>query len=82
MNGTSSGNLSGHIRNTESWIKVNTITVDFDFNTAYALCNLLMDSDLKKSHCLERDQVDKLSSLGAALGRIVEHPSRENEGVK
>jgi hypothetical protein len=34
----SSSDLTGHIKNTESWIRIKTVQVDLDFETAYALC--------------------------------------------
>lgn len=79
--GTSCGSLSGHIQGTESRIGIKTVSLDLDRATAFALCNLLHDQSLKDSTSLERDQAEALSSLGAALGRIVGHPSQNNMGL-
>ena len=76
--GVSCGHLTGHIRETESRIAIKIIALDLDRETAYALCNLLCDSSLKGSKYLADEQIKKLSSLGAALGRVVEHSSAKN----
>lgn len=76
---TSSGDLSGHIKKTESWIRIKTIQVDLDYETAYALCNVLHHSELDKLQgvCLP-EQLQRLLHLGAAIGQLVEHSSKYN----
>ena len=76
--GTSCGELSGHIRETQSRIKVSEVSLELDSETAYALCNILQKSALENSHSLEKCQKVKLVNLGAALGRIFGHRSQNN----
>jgi len=76
--GTSCGKLSGHIRGTDSHIKVKTVTVDLDYDTAWALCNLLHDFNLESSPNLETSQKTPLINLGSAIGRIIGHGTQNN----
>ena len=79
-NGTQSGSLFGAIKQTESYITLHSVRLVIDYENAYALCNVLHDKSLKESNYLESDQRAKLSSLGTALGRLVENPSQKNTG--
>ncbi len=73
------GDIQGHIKNTETWIRVKTIQIDLDADTAYALCNLLSGSALEKGEIhLEKEQVVRLKNLGAAIGKFIDHPSKDN----
>lgn len=75
----SSGELTGHIMTTDSRIRIKTIQLDLDFETAYALCNVLHweQLDRMKGVCVA-DQIKLLLSLGAAIGQLVEHSSKYN----
>lgn len=76
------GELSGAIEGTDSHIKCTELTLRLDRRTAYALCNLLADSAIERSCALEDEQVPAMSNLGAALGRLIDHPSANNGGRK
>lgn len=74
------GNLNGAIEGTEtSWIATSEVTLKLDAKTAYALANMLTDESLKLA-CCHRLSFDALSNLGAALGRLIDHPSANNGG--
>lgn len=75
------GNLSGVIENTAgSEILVSEVTLRLDRDTAWALANHLTDGAIKRANSVEGSQVAALSSLGAALGRLVDHPAANNGG--
>jgi hypothetical protein len=76
------GDINGHIEDTESHISVSEITLKLDAKTAYALCNQLSDGAIERAHAVEGDQVEALSTLGAALGRMIDHYSANNGGRK
>jgi len=71
------GDINGHIENTGSHIQVSEITLKLDKETAYALCNVLADSAFPKG-ILSKEQQVKISNLGAALGRVIDHYSANN----
>lgn len=76
------GDLNGAIENTKgSQILVSEVTLNLDFDTAWALCNVLSDSALEstRSHT-EDSQRKSLATLGAALGRLIDHPAANNGG--
>jgi hypothetical protein len=74
------GNLCGAIEGTEaSWIETSEVTLKLDAKTAYALANMLTDSSLEAA-CCHRLSFEALSNLGAALGRLIDHPSANNGG--
>lgn len=75
------GNLNGAIEKTKtSHIQVSEVTLRLDAATAYALCNLLDDRVVERANACEGDQIAMLSELGAALGRLIDHPSANNGG--
>jgi hypothetical protein len=78
------GDINGHIAGTEDCrIKVKIITLELDHETAWALCNVLRDSDLQKMrNILDKDQIEKLSWVGAAIGQFIDHKSSENLETK
>ncbi len=75
------GNLNGVLENTDgSGIEVSEITLRLDRETAWALCNHLTDRAIQAANSVENKQVDALSTLGAALGRLIDHHSANNGG--
>jgi hypothetical protein len=72
------GHINGHIENTSSEIEVSQVTVRLDRKTAWALANLLTDTQLEESNNIEGDQRVALASFGAALGRLIDHPAANN----
>lgn len=75
------GHLNGVVEGTESTrVKVQSVTIEVDYKTLWALCNHLYDASLGESKHLEEDQVRALSNLGAAVGRLIDHPSANNGG--
>lgn len=74
------GHLNGHIEHTDSHVKVAKIELTLDRTTAYALCNLLCDGSIAPELGLGADQAQALSNLGAAIGRLIDHPSANNSG--
>lgn len=75
------GELSGCVEGTNSaYISVSEVTLRLDHKTAYALANLLCDSSIERSQALEGSQVVAMSNLGAALGRLIDHPAANNGG--
>jgi hypothetical protein len=76
---SASGCLTGHIKKTESWIRIKTVQVDLDFDTAFALCNVLHHNELDrlKGVCTP-SQFERLLHLGAAIGQLVENSSKYN----
>lgn len=75
------GNISGHVENTDgAHIEVSEITMRLDKRTAYALANLLDERAIERSGALEDAQKSALISLGAALGRLVDHHAANNGG--
>lgn len=75
------GNLNGAVEKTAgSYIQASEITLRLDSATAWALANQLCDGALERANACEGDQRDALSSLGAALGRLIDHHSANNGG--
>lgn len=74
------GNQNGYVEDTDTTVQVSKITIEVDHKTAWALCNILTDSQLKASGNLETDQVKALSNLGAAVGRMIDHSAANNGG--
>jgi hypothetical protein len=75
------GNLNGALENTKtSWVEVSEITLKLDRETVWALCNHLTDGAIQAANSVENKQVDALSTLGAALGRSIDHHSANNGG--
>jgi len=73
------GKLNGCIESTDnSWIKTSEVTLRLDHKTAWALANILTDSVINKSFAVEGEQVAMMSNLGAALGRLIDHPAANN----
>jgi hypothetical protein len=74
---TKCGNITGTIVATESSIKLGTIDLTLDSDTAYALCNVL-DKDLIGKHpYLDKGQREPLIKLGEAIAVYCGH-SNEN----
>jgi len=73
------GNLNGCIKNTNSTITVSKINIEFDYETAWAICTLL-HGDINKYNYLTQSQAEGVSNIGAALGRLIDHPSANNGG--
>jgi hypothetical protein len=76
------GHLNGFIEKTESNISVSKIKLELDTKTAHSLCNILRDSALQASTAITTEQHESLSVLGAAIGRLIDHPSANNGGRK
>lgn len=77
------GDLNGALEHTNnSNINVSVIELKLDRETAWALCNLLHDGAIERSLALEGKQVDSMSNLGAALGRLIDHNAANNGGRK
>lgn len=75
------GNLNGHLEHTSgSHIEVTEVTVKLDRDTAWALCNQLSDAAINLANAVEDKQISALSTLGAAIGRLIDHPSANNGG--
>jgi replicative DNA helicase len=74
------GNINGHVEKTNSQVQVAEISLKLDHVTAWALCNLLTDSQVKDHPMLEQNQREMMSELGAALGRMIDHSSANNGG--
>ncbi len=75
------GEINGCLERTKgSSIEVSEITLKLDRETAYALANLLADSSIERSCAVGRDQAAVMSNLGAALGRMLDHPAANNGG--
>lgn len=73
-----SGQLNGAINNTDSAIRVDVICLKLDYETAWALCNLLLSDSIKRSLALESGQVPGMLSLGSVIGQLIDHPSAKN----
>ena len=77
------GDINGHIEQTDSHIEVSEVTLKLDSRTAYALCNLLTSRQIAKvGKVVTEEQGESLETLGAALGRLIDHPSANNDGRK
>lgn len=74
---TSCGKLGGHIRGTNSWIKLGTISLELDLNTAHALCNVLCPEDINKNHDLGEAHRKSLIKLGAAIAAFCDHSNAD-----
>ena len=79
------GGWRGHVNGTveatrASTVKVEKIVVELDSWTAWALCNLLDDRALERANAVENEQIPAMSNLGAAIGRLIDHPSANNGG--
>lgn len=75
------GNINGHIEATNgSSIIVGNVTLNLDQETAWALANQLSDKAIATANAVEGGQILALSNLGAALGRLIDHPSANNGG--
>ncbi len=75
------GNLNGGVEGTKNTeIQVSEITLRLDHHTAWALCNQLTDRAIKDANAVEHEQVAALSTLGAAIGRLIDHPAANNGG--
>ena len=72
------GNVNGFIKNTDSHIIVSKLGLTLDRDTAWALCNLLTDKAIKDSLLLDKKQKPGLTSLGAVLGHLIDHPAGSN----
>ncbi len=73
------GNLSGYVEKTDSHIQVSEVTLKLSYKDAYMLANLLTDGEIAKQH-LGAENTKLLSELGAALGRLIDHPAANNGG--
>jgi hypothetical protein len=75
------GNLNGHVENTDgAQIAVSEVTLRLDSATAWALANHLTDRAIKEANAVEGAHIAALSTLGAALGRLIDHPAANNGG--
>ncbi|MDY7537552.1 hypothetical protein QN372_00150 [Undibacterium sp. RTI2.1] len=76
-------NINGYVEGcVKTEVKVSQINLSLDQETAWALCNLLCDSELEKSGAINRPQFPMMSNLGAALGRMIDHSAANNSGRK
>lgn len=70
------GNINGHIDKTNSNVKVSQVRLELDYDTAWALCNVLtfpIDKTL-----IDKNQGIILENLGAAIGQIIDHDAKNN----
>lgn len=75
------GHLNGHVDGMDDTkIQVATIQVVLGYADAWALCNLLTEKALEENSYIEEHQRKALASLGAALGRLIDHMSANNGG--
>ena len=75
------GNLSGAVEDTKGTeIHVSEITLRLDSFTAWALANQLTDRAINDANAVENEQIAALSTLGAAIGRLIDHPAANNGG--
>lgn len=75
------GHLNGHIEKTKgAWIQTSEVTIKLDHETAWALANQLTDRAIKEADAVEGEQVEALSNLGAAIGRLIDHHAANNGG--
>lgn len=75
------GNIGGYVEGCDTTqIVVSEVTLKLDARTAFALCNTLYDSVLNESRAIDSSQRQQLSILGAALGRLIDHPAANNGG--
>lgn len=75
------GNLNGAVEDTKGTeIQVSEVTLRLDPYVAWALANQLTDRAIKEANAVENEQVAALSTLGAALGRLIDHPAANNGG--
>lgn len=75
------GNLNGAVEKTSTaWVTTSEVTLRLDAKTAYALCNQLADDAIRRACACEGEQFAALSNLGAAVGRLIDHPSANNGG--
>ncbi len=75
------GNQQGFVEDcNNTHVQVTEITLRLDHETAYALCNVLTDSELEKCFNIENDQRKSLETLGAAIGRLIDHSAANNSG--
>lgn len=73
------GHLNGAVEATEcAHVQVSEITLKLDMLAAWALCNQLHDNVLD-AHVTHQHR-EMLSNLGAAIGRLIDHPSANNGG--
>lgn len=82
-NATKCSELQGAIVGTDSRVAVGSINLTLDSDTAWALCNVLSESNVNKmGGSLEREQMPPLVNLGKAIGAIIDHPNRDFEHMK
>ena len=75
------GHINGYVEGTSgTTVGVSEVTICLDKDTLYALCNHLTDDAIKRASSCEGPQVQALSTLGAALGRMIDHHSANNGG--
>jgi hypothetical protein len=78
------GNINGAVElcdNTE--VRCETVRLTLGTDAAWALCNVLHDKVIRDAFMqqwLEAPQIEALSMLGAALGRLIDHSSSNNGG--
>jgi hypothetical protein len=81
-NATSCSNIQGHIRSTkDSYIRLGTINLTLDTETAYALCNILSKELIEEHMHLAECQKEPLVKLGEAISIFCDHPN-QNIGDK
>jgi hypothetical protein len=78
------GHINGRIEGASGTsIRVDTVTVTLDHQTAWLLCNLLSDSAIQRSVATDGEKdFETLSNLGAAIGRMIDHNAANNGGRK
>lgn len=75
------GNLNGAIEGTStSNIQVSEITLRLDYKTAWLVANALSDDCIERGNPSNANGNKILSEVGAALGRLIDHPSANNGG--
>lgn len=74
------GDINGFVNGTNAQVMVSGITLVLDTKTAHFLCSALTDYELNKNCAIDEEGAQALSELGAALGRMIDHPSANNGG--
>lgn len=68
--------VDGVINGTDTNISIDKIKLLMDSETAYALCNVLIDlNKIDAIKVAEKDQISKLEGVGLAIGKAIGHPS-------
>jgi len=72
-NATKNNRISGCISSTNSNIKLGSVVLELDYETAWALCNVLTKEMIVEHPYLDRCQHEPLIKLGEAIGMYCGH---------